>query len=114
MKAAITVLFIALLSCSVSASDAPILSIRSGVDCGTWEVARYSGRASPYEDFVVGTLNGISYGRQIEFWSARGHVLDRETVMLYLDNYCKEHALDDVTRGVFQLFKEQTGWQPKA
>jgi hypothetical protein len=80
------------------------------VDCGRWIEARTAGRASSLEAYLLGLLDGISFGAWVEFWKAGGIDTSKEQVFLWMDNYCRENPLSDVVPGAFTLFEERLGY----
>jgi hypothetical protein len=103
----ISLLFIAL-SFYVSASAQQIW-LDGGDDCGAWISIRKSNTAAvAYEHYVLGLMNGLSIGSQMEFWKAKGTKLSREQVFFWMDNYCAKNPLSSPTLGGFELMNEQT------
>jgi hypothetical protein len=84
--------------------------IAGTLDCGEWIVARTKGRSVAIEHFVIGFLDGLITGHFVEFWNADGHMIDRDSVYLWLDNYCRSHPLKPVPEGIIALYKERSGW----
>jgi hypothetical protein len=101
--------------CSVAASAAALgtnpLYIEGGTtDCGDWLAARSENRSVAFEHYVIGELNGLSMGTDIEFWRADGRQLSRDAVYYWLDNYCHTHPTDMIVPAVFELFKDRSGF----
>jgi hypothetical protein len=103
---------------AVSAIPSTTLAGQKGIyvegqlDCGQWIDARTKGSSMAYENYVIGVLNGLALGHMIEFWRADGRSVSRESVYLWLDQYCRQHPLDEVVAGVIVLFKDRSGWKP--
>jgi hypothetical protein len=115
---------------NVAANDAaseapakPLLSVEGGgADCGLWAKARKepAPAAAALQADVIGFLNGLTFGTNREFWGyglhqttgvpgqrARGSIT-RDSVYLWLDNYCNANPLSGVYLGAITLFKEHS------
>ena len=79
------------------------------LDCGLWIAARKTNDAAALEHFLLGLLNGISLGSNVEFWRARGLPISREQAYLWMDGYCAKNPLKEVYEGAFALMSERTG-----
>src|SRR5262245_26977825 len=86
--------------------------IEGTVDCGDWIKARGEQRASYLEHYLIGLLNGLSLGHEVEFWRADGRMLSRDAVYAWMDNYCQKNPLEDIVTATVQLYKEWSGWRP--
>jgi hypothetical protein len=96
------------ISVSLTKSDAQVV-IEGQLDCGMWVEARTEGRAPYLEHYLVGLLNGMAYGTNIEFWYAGGVLVSQEQVFLWMDNYCRREPLSHVITGATVLMNERTG-----
>ena len=84
------------------------LRIEGGaLDCGEWAYARKKDNAVAYEHYLLGVLNGLTLGRQQDFWGAGGAVISREAAYLWMDGYCRGHPLSAVITGAVELFNER-------
>ena len=76
--------------------------------CGTWAAARENpsdGGAAQYGKWVWGFESGLNWGGR----NARGDVLrgfDGEGVLAWVDQFCREHPLDDLVAAVVALDRE--------
>ncbi len=83
------------------------VSVAGGdLDCGLWMRARQQNKANVFESYVLGFLDGISAGEDREFWRGNGQIISRDSVYLWIDNYCRSNPLSQVVPGVFKLFRE--------
>ena len=83
------------------------------IDCGEWVSARKAGRrALGFELYLLGMPNGMSFGGRsgvmTEFWRANGIAISRESVFLWMDNYCVANPLEQMNGGAIKLFRERT------
>lgn len=99
---------------SNTSCNAASLPVMGGFDCGKWVEARTIGNSSNAEEFVQGTINGLVFGTGFDFWQARGISVSRESAMLWMDNYCHQNPLSNVTSGAIELFEQNAGWNPKS
>ena len=97
-----------------STANAQGITIEAGkLDCGQWAKARKEQSSSHYETFIVGFLNGLALGRDIEFWQPRGKPnISWDSVQLWMDSYCQKKPLELALTGAIKLFNERSGWQP--
>ncbi len=103
----IRMLLAALLLCAGNAHGQGI-QIEGSINCGDWVKARKSLRASNFEHYFLGFINGISLGSGVEFWDATGSKLSREQIYLWMDNYCTKNPLRNVVTGTVDLINEHT------
>jgi hypothetical protein len=99
------------------ASLAPARAATSGVnvesyaDCGQWVQSRTNNEAVVLQGYVIGLINGLALGHQVEFWTAEGRpALSQDAVFLWMDGFCRGHPLDDVVHGAVTLYRERSGW----
>jgi hypothetical protein len=79
-------------------------------DCATWLQARaHPGSKITAEALLIGTLDGLALGAQVEFWRAYGVRVSREQALLWIDNHCRTNPLSNVASGAMSLFDERTG-----
>jgi hypothetical protein len=85
------------------------ITVEGVVDCGKWVEARKQGRAVALEHYLIGLLNGLALGSNVDFWRAGGIKLSSEQTFLWMDNYCQREPLSDPVTGAIALMKERTG-----
>lgn len=66
------------------------------LDCGSWIMAREAKMSQAIEDYIVGLMNGLALGREVELWHAKG-ATTQEQVFLWFDNYCRMNPLSNPT-----------------
>ena len=97
---------------AVSLAHSQGVVVLGALDCGKWVQARTNSASSNLEHYLLGLLNGLALGRQVEFWQARGLPSpSRESVYLWMDGYCRDNPLNDVAQGATALYAERSGWQ---
>jgi hypothetical protein len=103
-----------LLSALASAATAAPAGVYLGakLDFGQWLDSRKKGTSGSLEEYVLGFMDGFTLGRGVEFWSANGAKISRESVFQWMDTYCLAHPLDQVITGGVALYEERTGWKP--
>lgn len=89
-------------------ADNELLIIEGRADCGGWISGRKNNTSIAYEHYVLGFLNGLVIGSNMDFWTAKGRKLNREQVYLWMDNYCSKNPLSGPSEGVMELMNEQT------
>jgi len=77
------------------------------VNCADWVTLRKQD-AAPYEGLLVGVLNGLSIGRNTEFWERPGQAISAEQSFLWMDNFCQANPLKSIFDGAYRLFNEVT------
>ena len=78
--------------------------------CGQWIEARNGKGVAAHvvENWVDGYLSGLAVGSNTEFWRKGGSRLDKESVYLWIDNYCRANPLKTTVEAGSALFKEHT------
>jgi len=99
----------ALVALSAPAEAKKTVVIAGSTDCGTWVESRTSATSAVPEFYVLGLLNGLAFGKQREFWHANGDKVSNASVYLWLDKYCRDHPLSNITTGAIALFRERVG-----
>ena len=70
--------------------------------CGKWVKDRTSGIVKDQlslTSWLIGYLNGIARWSEVDILSNA----DRESLMVWMDNYCKTNPLESVEHGSFNL-----------
>lgn len=107
----VAVLLAALIQ-STSHAQAQGVMVEGQVDCGLWVKARTDQRSVSLEHFVLGLLDGLAMGHNVEFWRAHGSNVSRDSVFLWIDNYCHANPLKSAIEATAELYTEQSGWSP--
>jgi hypothetical protein len=104
------------LTAQAAPAPSPIIGgvvVVGGDDCGIWVASRTARTSVALEALTQGFLNGLALGSGVEFWQATDSTISREAVYLWMDNYCRQHPLEQLTKAWVALFTERTG-QPLA
>jgi hypothetical protein len=72
--------------------------------CERWTAARRAGAATIFQEYVIGVLDGLSFGTGLDFWTAF-------TEWQWLDKYCEQNPRERLLDGAITMFKNQTGWR---
>jgi len=91
------------------AITAPPPSVASGYEtygpgvatCGTWVTERNQGAGQDMFGWVLGYVTAAGYYTS---FTLRG--TDSEGMRVYMDNYCKQHPLDRLEKGVQRLVQD--------
>ena len=84
------------------------IMIEGLVDCGNWLTARQA-KTSPYlEHYLIGLINGLALGRNMEIWNANGVKVSREQLFFWMDKYCQKNPLSYVVTGSLEFSDERT------
>ena len=59
------------------------------------------------EAFVLGLIDGMSSGANMNFWVTREGQLKINQVLYWVDNYCKDNPLEHTVTGVWKLFNSR-------
>ena len=88
--------------------------IEGSVDCGSWVEGRTRETSVVIEAYLIGLINGLTLGHQVEFWRAGPSAtsLSRESVYLWMDGFCRQNPLNGVVQGAIALYQERSGWRP--
>jgi hypothetical protein len=78
----VTALLLILILTTGQANSQGAVHIEGIVDCGEWVKARTDAQAGYLEHYLIGLINGLTLGRNLEFWHANGSRLSREAVYL--------------------------------
>lgn len=74
---------------------AEAFTMKGGLDCGTWLVARQSNRAGVLEAHIQGFVNGWNFGRKgKDIWLKPTKMTDSQ-VYYYIDAECRKNPMDD-------------------
>lgn len=84
------------------------ITAQGGVDCAQWVGARTENISILNEQYLIGFLDGLALGKQIEFWEAKEVSVSREQTFFWMDMYCKDNPLSHSITGAFKLFEERT------
>ena len=77
------------------------------LDCGMWIKARNEKLSGSFELYLIGLINGLTLGHMWEFWKKGSSTsLNRESVYIWMDSYCRDNPLKDVESGVVELYKD--------
>lgn len=76
--------------------------------CADWVEARTTRRAQILETWAQGTLNGIAFGSNIDFWRSPKGAIEPNQAYLWLDRWCRDNPLGFLIGGVVALFDERT------
>ena len=100
-RATILLLFATMLTGPANAQG---IIVEGRLDCGEWAAARIRGKSIPYEHYLIGLLNGLALGHQVEFWHAAPSPISREAVYLWMDGYCQQNPLGQFVTGAVALY----------
>ena len=95
-----------------------MMVVHGMTDCGSWVKHRKLGTANYVEWGLLGFLSGMPFvnkGTQLEmdadgnssFWVKNGVVLNKDQVLLWMDNYCRENPLKEMLDGALQLYRSR-------
>ncbi len=84
------------------------VAVEGNLDCGAWLDARKSNSSKFFEHYLIGTINGMALGRNIEIWNANGIKVSREQVYFWMDSYCQKNPLSYTITGAFAFANERT------
>ena len=59
------------------------------------------------EAFVLGLIDGMSSGANMNFWVTREGQLKINQVLYWVDNYCKDNPLEHTVTGVWEFFNSR-------
>ncbi|MFP3556948.1 hypothetical protein [Paraburkholderia sp. SIMBA_054] len=101
----LTIAFTAI--CFNTANATTVMGVRS---CGQWTARNASAldRAAA-EAWLLGYLGGLATGSRVDVLRDT----DYDSLMAWMDNYCKAHPIERVTSGAAQLYLELQGRVPK-
>ena len=92
---------------SLTAPAAAQVTIKGLADCALWVEARNVGRSVALEHYMVGFINGISMGSNVDIWGARE--IRQEQFYLWIDKWCRDNPLDTLYRAGWSFADEITG-----
>jgi hypothetical protein len=95
-----------LLSCCLA--NAQGIFIQGNIDCGMWIEARSKRMAITFEHFIVGMVNGLAVGSELDIWRGKGIAVTQEQYFYWMDGYCKNKPLNSVLQGVNDFANEMT------
>jgi hypothetical protein len=75
------------------------------ISCGSWTAARSARTARSAEFWVLGVMSGYNWFSP----HSRGDVapgIDAYALLAWIDRYCSEHPLDEISFATFQLIQE--------
>jgi len=87
------------------------VNVRGVPSCGKWVKDRQERdvlTTTALEHWLMGYLSGLAIGLDKEFFQKDGVSIDNESLLLWMDNYCRANPLKDVQEGGNQLMKERT------
>lgn len=86
-------------------SQKPQVTVRGASSCGLWVKNRETNSLERSSDlaWVLGFLSGISMGSTVNVFK---DIRDSESLVLWMDNYCKANPLKDVAAGSVALVLE--------
>ena len=87
-------------------ADAQV-TIVGTIDCGSWVSSRKSNNQL-MQEWLLGFINGISLGANMELWDANGQTITHQQMYLWMDNYCTKNPLNSVVQGSVELMNERT------
>lgn len=76
------------------------------ISCGAWSAARRDRVAQATEQWLLGFLTGVAYGSMAASGPNPLAFTDPEGAWAWIDNYCREHPIEDVTRAAVMLTRE--------
>jgi len=59
------------------------------------------------EAFVLGLIDGMSSGANMNFWVTREGQLKMNQALYWIDNYCGDNPLEHTVIGVWELFNSR-------
>ena len=101
-------LFIFCLFFYLNLSYAQGVYVQGTINCGLWLEARKNSKSIHFENYVLGFVNGLALGRNVEIWRAKGMEISNEQLYYWMDNYCKNNPLKGVVTGAFDFANEMT------
>lgn len=96
-----TLLAAVLLTTTLDVTASGITAI-GNISCGSWTKNKSS--TSPHEAWLFGYLSGIAWGKRNDFLKET----DAESIILWVDNYCKINPLKKVGDAAGILVEELT------
>lgn len=90
------------------ASASEGVTVLGSVKCSQWLQARADKKSQFQEQYLVGLVDGMTLGRAINIWSAKGYSLERNQFFYWMDNYCKNNPLGQTITGAFAFADEVT------
>jgi hypothetical protein len=87
------------------------VNVRGVPSCGKWVKDRQERdvlTTTALEHWLVGYLSGLAIGLNREFFHKDGVAVDNESILLWMDNYCRANPLKDVQEGGNRLMRERT------
>ncbi len=115
MKALLRIMLVGM-ALVLFAEMALAVQVRGSRSCGIWVKDREEGRrtgrrldSTLNSTWLVGYFSGVAFGAGKEFWGKpNANSLDKESVFLWMDNYCRANPLKDIDDGAVELFLERT------
>src|SRR5262249_17231301 len=104
MKASAIVALIVLNIAASQNTAAQTINVRGAGQnsCGNWTMIRSAERTVPNGTIMIAQLEWV-LGFVSAFGLARGANIDNGGLFAWIDNYCKQHPLDDLAKATFQL-----------
>ncbi len=101
-------IFIFCLFLNLNLSHAQSIYVQGTINCGLWLEARKNNNSVHFEHYVLGFVNGLALGRNVDIWRAKGMEISNEQLYYWMDNYCKNNPLKGVVIGAFDFANEMT------
>lgn len=105
----ITASLVIFLSTNLLGSQAnAAVTLSEGPTCATWAEAQSGGGwlKAVSQAHLMGFVNGVALGADLNFWIEGGEITN-DQVFFWMDRYCDNNPLKDVTDGVIALFVER-------
>jgi hypothetical protein len=83
------------------------ISIVGTSDCGAWVTSRKANNVY-IQEWLLGFINGISFGSGFEVWDAGGQTITYQQMYLWMDNYCAKNPLKSIVQGGVEFMNERT------
>jgi hypothetical protein len=78
--------------------EAQAVEIRGVISCGRW----FQPESGFYKAWLNGFLSGIAFGTNVDILKGT----DKESIYLWIDNYCRANPLKDLDDAGLALFDE--------
>jgi hypothetical protein len=91
-----------LISGLLSSTGVNAIGATGDISCGKWSKDRSSGIVKDQlslASWLIGYLNGVARWSEVDILTNA----DRESLMVWMDNYCKTYPLESIDHGGFDL-----------
>ena len=107
-RALIAASLVIFLSTNLLGSQANAVEVRGVPDCATWAEAKALGGVLQVASQVhlMSFLNGLAMATSKDFWIEGGKITN-DQVFFWMDRYCDNNPLKDVTDGAITLWFER-------